>query len=47
MHSAPGTVKKNGEGVVRMSGGEFRLFSEFIQGRCGIRMPPAKKVMLE
>jgi chemotaxis protein methyltransferase CheR len=30
-----------------MSDAEFRLLSEFIHAQCGIKMPPAKKAMLE
>ena len=30
-----------------MSGSEFKHLSEFIHVRCGIKMPPAKKAMLE
>lgn len=30
-----------------LSAGEFSRLSEFIYGRCGIKLPPAKKVMLE
>jgi chemotaxis protein methyltransferase CheR len=30
-----------------MSDAEFRLLSEFIHAQCGIKMPPAKKTMLE
>ncbi len=30
-----------------MSAGEFSRLSEFIRAQCGIKMPPAKKIMLE
>jgi hypothetical protein len=33
--------------VKSMSSKEFRRLSEFIVDHCGIKMPPAKKIMLE
>ncbi len=33
--------------IATMSQREFRLLSEFISTNCGIKMPPAKKAMLE
>lgn len=32
---------------VTMTGKEFRLFSKFIEGNCGIKMPESKKHMIE
>jgi len=34
-------------GSISMTMGEFRLFARFIESSCGIRMPEAKKCMLE
>ncbi|HEY6872315.1 MAG TPA: protein-glutamate O-methyltransferase [Geobacteraceae bacterium] len=35
------------ESPARLSGGDFTRLSRFIHDACGIKMPPAKKVMLE
>jgi chemotaxis protein methyltransferase CheR len=37
----------HGMGIKAMSNREFDRLSEFIVGHCGIKMPPAKKIMLE
>ncbi len=33
--------------VKTMSGSEFKRLSEFIRDKCGIKMPPVKRIMLE
>lgn len=35
------------EGIKALSGRDFERLSEFISGHCGIKMPPAKKTLLE
>lgn len=41
------TSSKGHNGTAPLSERDFNRFSEFIYGECGIKMPPAKKTMLE
>lgn len=41
------TQRKHSEPLQAMTGKDFRQLSEFITAQCGIKMPAAKKIMLE
>ncbi len=43
----PGVTPGNGEYTAQMSDKDFARLSEFIRSICGIKLPPAKKTMLE
>ncbi len=43
----PGLASESGEYTAQMSDKDFARLSEFIRSSCGIKLPPAKKTMLE
>jgi len=47
MDNAPDCMKSLTYGFAALTEREFRRFSEFIQAKCGIKISPAKKQMLE